>query len=54
MNQQTIENHSVWLNDAEQIVSFHFIAGYREEDFNCRDFFWSYVQALVGSGYRFQ
>lgn len=54
MEQQADENCSVWLNDAEQIVSFHFIAGYREEKFNRLEFFWSYVQTLVGTGYRFQ
>lgn len=54
MNQQTVESCTVWLNDTERIASFHIIIGYRQEVFNCRDFFWKYVQALQESGYRFQ
>lgn len=54
MNQQAIENYTVWINDTERIASFHSIAGYRQEVFNSHDFFWKYVIALQESGYRFQ
>ncbi len=54
MNRQNTETYVVWLNDVDRIASFHIIKGYRQEDFNCRDFFWKYVQALQESGYRFQ
>ena len=54
MDQQAVKIYTIWLDDVKKIASFHVVAGYRQENFNCHDFFWKYVQALGKSGYRFQ
>lgn len=46
MDQRMIECYSIWLDDTERIVSFHIVAGYRQENFDCCDFFWNYVQRV--------
>ena len=46
---------TVWLNEKEQIVSFHLVDGWRQEELVCPDdFFMQYLQTLQVQGYRFQ
>lgn len=55
MLQQEVKKRTVWLNEEKQIVSFHFVDGYRQEDLVCYDdFFISFLQSLQAKGYRFQ
>lgn len=53
--QQEVKKRTVWLNEEKQIVSFHFVDGYRQEDLVCYDdFFIRFLQSLQAKGYRFQ
>ena len=44
----------VWLDEQEQIASFHPVDGYRRYDFHDREYFISFLHSLQVRGYRFQ
>lgn len=48
------EKWMVWIDHTDQIASFHFVDGYQQRDFLCRDFFMNFLQSLQEKGYRFQ
>lgn len=53
--QQERRKRTIWLDEGERIVSFHFVDGYRRKDLICRDdAFIRFLQSLQEQGYRFQ
>ena len=55
MVRQEVRKRTVWLNEEEWIVSFHFVDGYRRKDLTCRDeAYICFLQVLQIQGYRFQ
>ena len=44
----------VWLNEKERIASFHYVPGYKKQEFYRREIFISYLISLQECGYRFQ
>lgn len=54
MANQTGSNNIIWLNEQDRIASFHHVEGYHIRQFQCRDFFMTFLSSLQERGYRFQ
>lgn len=48
------ERHTVWIDEAEHIASFHAVEGYTARTFSTHEFFINYLYSLQERRFRFQ
>ena len=53
-NNWNAEEHAVWLNERQQIASFHAEEGYVRRTLASHEQFLRFLQNLLDTGYRFQ